>query len=817
MTVDEADEPAFLSEALRMLAAGATTQELGAHLAEHHGGQIASGAAPDEARRVGVAIARELWRLTPDPADGWRQRALPRVGRNDPCYCGSGRKFKQCCEPLASSMPKLAMEPHDMAGWLFVEGPPTWRKPEALRRMLGVMLGAAAHAWGEVKGPQALVDLVEPVFLEPAALGEAHEPVLDLLLDAMLECGLEERRTVLLDAIVGKAKSRSLRCTALARRALMASDRGDHAAAWESFRAAQRELPDDPQLLHLEMLLLLTEGREHEARLRGPLLAAKARKLGYDELSGMLLRLAEEGLAAVQDLEDVDEAEVADWIALLREPLPRLAPAAFTQLHRITEQGGELAINPTPATRRKIKPWSARFEVESPILTGFHANADGLLDGAPQARDWLRDNPALAAAVPVLDDLLVAARAMQDETTAVEGAAFDLAGAAADMIVTALEQWPEALLSWSDHDNRPTLRIVAQAIDLALQAGRDEQAMAWMRWALRRNPEDRHGWREVLRWMLLRAGDAQGALAVLDAYPQDMVPAKHDRAFALYLLGRRDEAAAILREVHAAQPEFVKALLPQALDRPADYHDHFFSYGGADHAWNWRQEVREAWARSGALDWLVSLQLPDPSPAPGRAKGRRKAEPPAAPRALGSADPDPLLRAQYGERFPWVLGWLSAMAWAPGLVMPTQWIGDVIGPDAGIAPGDLESTMHAVFDLYNRLNEQRLQGEPHVPLPRSIGRAEDEGWASFAAGFVRAAEKHGRAAWRPVATVSARDPLFGPLYQLAAMAAPGNDGWRASTDASAPLLSVAGVRDAGHDLAEKALQPLWKAAIAKTA
>jgi preprotein translocase subunit SecA len=24
-------------------------------------------------------------------------KAGPRVGRNDPCPCGSGKKFKQCC------------------------------------------------------------------------------------------------------------------------------------------------------------------------------------------------------------------------------------------------------------------------------------------------------------------------------------------------------------------------------------------------------------------------------------------------------------------------------------------------------------------------------------------------------------------------------------------------------------------------------------------------------------------------------------------------------------------------------------------------
>ncbi len=24
-------------------------------------------------------------------------RDIPKIGRNDPCYCGSGKKYKKCC------------------------------------------------------------------------------------------------------------------------------------------------------------------------------------------------------------------------------------------------------------------------------------------------------------------------------------------------------------------------------------------------------------------------------------------------------------------------------------------------------------------------------------------------------------------------------------------------------------------------------------------------------------------------------------------------------------------------------------------------
>jgi uncharacterized protein YecA (UPF0149 family) len=33
----------------------------------------------------------------PEAAAGTFRRDNPKVGRNDPCPCGSGKKFKKCC------------------------------------------------------------------------------------------------------------------------------------------------------------------------------------------------------------------------------------------------------------------------------------------------------------------------------------------------------------------------------------------------------------------------------------------------------------------------------------------------------------------------------------------------------------------------------------------------------------------------------------------------------------------------------------------------------------------------------------------------
>lgn len=29
--------------------------------------------------------------------DGTYYRNTPKIGRNEPCYCGSGKKYKKCC------------------------------------------------------------------------------------------------------------------------------------------------------------------------------------------------------------------------------------------------------------------------------------------------------------------------------------------------------------------------------------------------------------------------------------------------------------------------------------------------------------------------------------------------------------------------------------------------------------------------------------------------------------------------------------------------------------------------------------------------
>jgi len=51
-------------------------------------------------RALGAMVARSVWNRTPLPGNGFRPRPVPEPGRNDPCPCGSGQKFRTCCATL---------------------------------------------------------------------------------------------------------------------------------------------------------------------------------------------------------------------------------------------------------------------------------------------------------------------------------------------------------------------------------------------------------------------------------------------------------------------------------------------------------------------------------------------------------------------------------------------------------------------------------------------------------------------------------------------------------------------------------------------
>jgi len=70
---------------------------------EHHAEQIANVtySAPTVTGEVETTVDESTVRGHGAAMAGMAAGAVPRVGRNDPCPCGSGKKYKQCHGKLA--------------------------------------------------------------------------------------------------------------------------------------------------------------------------------------------------------------------------------------------------------------------------------------------------------------------------------------------------------------------------------------------------------------------------------------------------------------------------------------------------------------------------------------------------------------------------------------------------------------------------------------------------------------------------------------------------------------------------------------------
>jgi hypothetical protein len=615
----------------------------------------------------------------------------------------------------------------------------------------------------------------------------------------------------------------------------MLADRGEYASAWALFHETQRASPNDPQLLHLELLTLLSEGRGEEARARAPLLAARARKLGFHELAQTLTDIGLRGLVAAAELPFDDEAldeEEQSWAELLRS-----APAAFDEAHcrglYVVEQLPPLDGQTEPVLQLRAgkalqaidKRWRKAFPVAVPMMTDLDVEADAILDDPQGVMDFLSKYPDAWFSVQVQDDLLLAAREMTDMAGAqtLFSAARALAAHAVAVCRAVLGD-AKGQVAWSMLESRPFLRVIAQAIIFARDAHDEASTDALMRWSLALNPHDNHGWREAVIGRALALGRAEEALEWLNRYPGDMPPADHQRALAQFMLGDVVAAEATLRAAHGAAPAMVAALLPELMDAPPADEGPGMAIGGAEQAYEYRSLMRPVWVRTRALAWLQGLDLPKSKPKlrpKSRAKVRAKAEKSGAP-PLALFDPETNLSAAQEKRLhlwfpdmPRLRGYLTAIAWSPGMVMPNVWMTPLMqllqaaqGSKAKAPTLDVMNTVLGdLMQLYNYLNALVLTHDPNR-LPDVL--PTQDAVFSWAAGFVQAAELCA-GEWRGAGFVVKSNQMpFKALFALAAQAAAQPDAWRASDgDGQAVLIGVSADAPVPDDLLIHALMPLW--------
>jgi hypothetical protein len=173
---------------------------------------------------LAAALGRGIWNSIPLPGHHFQPKPLPAPGRNDPCPCGSGRKFKQCCAGAPQFPPFHAEDV-----WPIVIdhlSPAALESAVAHKRIPQGALAAAAERLIDAGEPRRAAKLLEPLFeghLE--RLDERYEPAFDTLCDAYLELGFESKRRDLVERVATGAKS-ALSRAAYERMATMLMDEG---------------------------------------------------------------------------------------------------------------------------------------------------------------------------------------------------------------------------------------------------------------------------------------------------------------------------------------------------------------------------------------------------------------------------------------------------------------------------------------------------------------------------------------------------------------------------------------------------------------
>jgi tetratricopeptide (TPR) repeat protein len=509
-------------------------------------------------RSFGWAIASVM----PIPTLGFRAHKLTLPGRNEPCLCGSQRKFKHCCADIVPNLPRFDDE---LLGGLVIDALPRgeWDALPHSRVPLRMVKAAAQMMCDEDRFEDA-ARLLQAWAELPPPWPDARAELLDQLGDIYLELRKPRKRKQLALAMV-KHGGPAVQSKGWQRLCLLATDAGDEAAARRAFEAAQRLAPDDPNVAILEVTTLMGQGLLDRARERAAFHAKRLARLpnapALVDAIEALSELAQPDSALGRQMQQFSESMaperlltlLGEWLAQLPEPRLRLTlpAAAVADLYELT---------PTPAAKKALKAWHAAFAFNAPRMAWEEVGDDAL--AILDVDDWmpvLRAQPLLGDCFDVLDALLLALDALPlHETVSVQVQLMERATALWALL---RERQPQALCEWGHLGNRPALRLLVRRIEIDATATADN-TFEWLKHIVEvLNPHDNHGLRERLAAVYLRRGDVAQALALCERYPEDGVGMRLLHARVLLATQRLDEAAALVSSALRENAHLRKLLL----------------------------------------------------------------------------------------------------------------------------------------------------------------------------------------------------------------------------------------------------------------
>lgn len=628
-----------------------------------------------ESKVAAVRLGRTLWGATPAPHNGFRPQPLPKPGRNEPCFCGSGMKYKHCCARFPSD-PALGTA----ALWPIVLNALPGRDCRELvasgRAPVESLIVAAENCGDEGRFVRA-IGFLEPIFGDRiAGTGRRYDHALSLLCNLYDDAGRTRKKSKLLERIIKEVPRSALRSGAYQRLATIRMDDGDHAGAWDAFRQAQRDAPGEPAVGLLEIHLLLAENQPERARESARVWRRRLKKLGAEEFGdviGFLTAvdkdpygaLAETLIASVDsagqrllealpgidgrplpryevaavpahepdDGLDADpEFEIARQLrgmGVSEEDIRAMTPELLEQMRNLEldDDPPDAAPDPlftleTPERLRILEAdWHAIYAPTKPFSIDDVPRHAGYPWDPETEEVWmgfLDRHPEAFDSIDILDDLATAVELhpISDSKHFREAMQAALVERGVRILRQAVEEaGPPGTqrLQWIHADNRPGLRCLARAQSLALDRGDIERAVAHGELLLTLNPHDNHGIRTSLMNTYLRTGRNEAAVALASRYENDMfAELPYGRVLALVRMGRRDAASEAAQRAVDMLPEVRRYLMRERAHQPR-IDPYGIALGSKEQAWIYRDDMRDVWVGEPEAMALIRRTRPSPS------------------------------------------------------------------------------------------------------------------------------------------------------------------------------------------------------------
>lgn len=610
----------FCRHAAKHILKGATFAELRARLTPLIDGILDCIGIPAEARTPGLReamatmLGMDVWNVTPIPENRFRPRKLNKPERNAPCPCGSGHKFKQCCANLPPL--DLGITEELMLSEVLGLLPQKTLKELPLHDLHPDALALVAQRWLDEGDAKKAISLLERYFTNLDKLDSRAEWAADTLLNAYLETNAPRKKQKFVDALKA-ATNKDLRSCGWQRQATIDSDQGNYIGAWDAFREAQRHAPNAPALSHLEVLLLLSEGRDVEAKARADFWIARLQrdaKYDHSELITVLRNMVGSDAGKLQTL------------YFARGPLGRLADA--------------VANWPAPACSYRL---IGGCELEPKVEL---ARLEGRWMDLRQSAD-LDDMIAFAAQFPLAGQSFMVLRDLSEIALMLDPGVPGSREALSRQILQRGEALRQAVLSklkaqnrelpWGFLNNRPMLTLVQYFIE-AMEKTSPGECLALMRWSVTvANPTDNSGLRGPLIHKLIELGKPREAIDIAAAYPDDFAEIEYGRVLALFVDQQAEAAQACLRKAVERWPKAWKMLHAANPKQARSKNPGYITVGGDDEAWHYRIDHRDLWQSTGALRWGAAVRISQPAT---KAAARTKPAKPGAASLPEAPEPD---------------------------------------------------------------------------------------------------------------------------------------------------------------------------------